>query len=120
MANEGFLRVCVWPVYAGALLVDGSEPMSSHEYQRGQITWELGPDGIIRGRTRILVPVGEWGHIIYTHHPTHPVYSASQRLAHPLRIVGTSPNDQAWIDLEGITTQDVNPMGEAFRPNKVS
>lgn len=104
---EGVLTLSVWPTHAGALLANGEEPISNPDYRRGQITWSVGEDGVIRGKVRIDVPSGEWCYIIYSTHPVKSVVSAIQPLAHPLRISGP----EGCIDLDGITEADVLPKG---------
>lgn len=104
LGNGEFIPV-VWPTHVGAVLADGSEPMSDHRYQRGQITWEVDGHGALVGRASVNVPPGEWTHVIYCYHPTAPKFVAAQKLAHPLRTVDPA----ARIDLDRITEADVWP-----------
>lgn len=99
----GILSATIWPTYLGAVKDDGSEPISSPDYQRGILFWDV-EAGVLLGHGRILVPAGEWTHIIYCHHPSLPTFVASQRLAHP--IVLDAPGD---IAMERITEADVRP-----------
>lgn len=100
----------VWPTYAGALLADGSEPISDLNYIRGQINWQVNDVGLIVGRTTIAVPAGEWCWIIYCHHPSMPQFSTVQKLTHPLRLI-----ESGSIELDAITESDVRPLN----PDKI-
>jgi len=57
----------------------------------------------IIGHARVYVPQGEWSYIIYTHHPTKPMFSYAQKLEHPLRIGDGTTNQGGWIDVQNIT-----------------
>lgn len=102
--GEITFRPVVWPTYAGALLADGSEPMSHLNYIRGQINWQVNDAGLIIGHTTIAVPAGEWCWVIYCHHPSAPQFSTVQKLAHPLRLI-----ESGSIELDAITEADVRP-----------
>lgn len=106
---DGTLRGIVWPIYVGAVLVDGSEPMSNPDYTRGFIAWRQ-DDGEIVGRTEVLVPPGEYGWLIYTYHPSAAFFSASQRFSHPVTV---GPGGS--IRLERITSDDFDLANQALR-----
>lgn len=86
-ANEGILRVDVWPVYVGmGESTDGItllEYAGHPDYQRGMITWEPDPGGDLIGRARILLPAGLYTHILFCHGPVEMVIGVEQ-LEHPL------------------------------------
>ncbi len=111
MAGDGTLTMVVWPTHVGAVNAKGEEPMSSAEYQRGQIKWSVNEQGKLVGNVRVLVPAGEWTHVIYTHHPTTPGFITAQKLAHPLITAGSGGE----IGLLDITEEDVRPLA----PDKV-
>src|SRR5262245_32412117 len=102
---DGVLSAVVWPTYAGAFRADGVEPMNDVDYERGPITWEVSPHGLLLGRCRILVPAGQWCHILYTHHPLLPKVFGVQKLVHPFTLY-----EPGHIDLEGITQDDIQPL----------
>jgi hypothetical protein len=104
MPSDGILSAIVWPTHVGAVNADGIEPMHDHDYRRGQIRWGRTIPGNIIGRATVLVPAGEWTHIVYCYHPTKPVIVQTQKLAHPLVLAAAGD-----ITLDGIGFDDVCP-----------
>lgn len=103
--GDGVLAFVVWPTHAGAVNWRGEEPMFQPEYCRGQISWDMGDDGKLRGRAHIEVPAGEWTHIIYSHDPYKPGFVTAQKLAHPLVL-----DEAGCIDLTEITEDEIKPL----------
>ena len=105
MAGVGKLSFTVWPVYVGAANDRGEEPISSFDYGRGMIHWDIMPNGELVGRSKILVPAGDWNYILYCQHPTQPIITAAQKLDHPLVLPVAGE-----ITLDCITEKDINPL----------
>ena len=101
----GTFGAIVWPNHAGAVKINGDEPIFELDYRRGQIFWEVNPQGFIRGRARIEVPAGEWAWIIYCNNPFVPGFVTAQKLAHPLVL-----DEPGTIDLFDITEDEVKPL----------
>jgi hypothetical protein len=105
VAGIGKLGVTVWPTHAGAVDERGVEPLSHRDYQRGQIDWGKNEQGRIVGNVKIEVPPGNWTHIVYSHHPSSPMFITAQKLSHPFNL----PQGGA-IRLLDITDEDVRPF----------
>jgi hypothetical protein len=84
---------------------NGDEPMFGLDYQRGQITWEMTPLGVLEGRAIISVPAGEWAWIIYCYNQFRPGFVTAQKLAHPLVL-----REPGTITLTRITEDEVKPL----------
>lgn len=83
---DGIFSATVWPTHIGALTIDGNEPISNPDYQRGQIAWRVADNGMVVGYGEAAVPAGEWSHVIFCHHPSAPSFVSVLKLAHPLRL----------------------------------
>jgi hypothetical protein len=99
--SDGVLSAIVWPTYVGAVKVNGDEPMYDYYYKRGQIDWEYNR-GVIEGYARIMVPAGEWSHVIYCRNQFEPGFIIAAKLEHPIML--KTPD---FIDLFGISESDV-------------
>jgi hypothetical protein len=75
------------------------------DYQRGQISWAVNEQGLIRGRATVTVPAGEWAWIIYCHAPLTPGFVTAQKLAHSLML-----SEAGTIELSEITEDEVRPL----------
>jgi hypothetical protein len=107
--SDGVLSAVIWPTHAGMIRVDGTEPLGSPDYARGQIRWDVMPNGEIVGRVRVYVCAGQWAWIAYCAHPCRPQIITAQKLAHTLELQAPG-----MIDLDCITEKDVRPL--AFDP----
>lgn len=106
VGSDGTLAIVVWPAYVGACQGDPSthtiwEPKVG-DYRRGQIEWALEND-IIVGRAKILVPQGEYTHLLYFRHPTAMETVGSVQLPHPIVYMG--PDN--IIEVYPITNDDL-------------
>jgi hypothetical protein len=102
ITGQGQLSFIVWPNHAGAVDVNGKEPMFGLEYKRGPITWDLDDNGELIGHARIEVPAGEWQWIIYCYNPFNPGYIAVSKLDHTLLLP-----EPGYIDLTHITKDEI-------------
>lgn len=110
MDSQIIFGAIIWPTYVGAVLINGEEPMSDLDYQRGSIAWRNEGDLIV-GSATIQVPAGEWGWIIYCHNPFTHNFVSSQRLEQSLYIQGYP----GTIQLDRITEDDVKITNQALR-----
>jgi len=92
--GEGIFGAFIWPVYVGLSLGEPDpgctgEPFYHADYQRGQITWTVMPQGEIVGRATILVPQGSYTHLTYHYGPSiwpaGPQLMGHRQLEHGLR-----------------------------------
>ena len=84
--GDGKLGATVWPAHAGAISVLGCEPVNHHDYDRGQIKWEMDSSGKIVGRAKVRLPKGEFTHIAFFHTPTGPSFAGPpMQLDHPIK-----------------------------------
>lgn len=103
--EPGILSFTVLPVYAGAVNNIGQEPITSPDYERGQIGWHTDVATAQRfGHATIEVPPGEYRWIIYGYHPTDPRFYAVVKLHDDL--IFDAPGD---ITLDQITEAEVQP-----------
>lgn len=108
LAALGTLHAAVWPVYVGVQDVWAVEPWGYADYERAQILWENAGENLY-GRTmrEILVPAGEFTHLVFTHHPSSPLYCAITPLAHPFVF-----HEPSQIRLEQIVREDFTTLAE--------
>ena len=109
MSGEIILSAEVWPTHVGFANGDpgrgkqaSGEPVFSIDYERGQIQWTAMPGGEIVGRARVLVPPGEYTHMLYLHGPgSLPMMCGSRQL--PQLVVF---HESGFIDVDPICYGD--------------
>jgi hypothetical protein len=104
VVGEGRLTAVIWPTYAGAVMVNGDEPMFHTDYLRGQILWGMDNDGYLAGYAQIHVPPGAWTHIIYCRSQFKPGFVTASKIEQPM--IFYKPDT---IVLYHITERDVVP-----------
>lgn len=112
LGGEIEFGLVVWPTYAGLARADGSEIMSDPDYSRGQIHWETIGD-TITGHAAVMVPDGEYTHIIYTHHPTEAKILSAQKLKHPV-LAKALRGYPMTVNLTRITMDDIAIANQAL------
>jgi hypothetical protein len=100
----GQIRATFWPTHVGLYSAELGEPWQHPGYARRQIIWDTTGPQIVGRAEPILVPPGDYTHLVLSHHPTSPIIMAMSQFAHPLHL------DVAGdIRLDHITESDFAP-----------
>jgi hypothetical protein len=113
---DGLLTFTVWPTHVGVTDAAGCEPWDDLDYTRAQIRWATAGDALYGSAGPILLPAGEFTHLVFAHHPASPLLLAVTPLAHPFRFY--TPGNSitlARLELADFTTRAEQPMDTLAR-----